>query len=637
MGPFLLFRSRHPFIRNPVEIEGAMMVKRRLWSVLSVVSAVAACVGLCAPSALASDDGVDWRIEDMGVRDAWASGITGEGVTVAVIDSQVVADHPSLEGVDVEYRLALKTGDSCWYSQFDKEDRSRVMRKPGDVTLSTSDGFYTTHGTGMVGLVAGNGKGYDGAMGFQGIAPGAHVVAYPYGFTDKGDMGGMVFQGACIGDDGSSSDLFGSALADAVDSGARVVNMSYTTLPDWGYAPVALHAIRHGVVLVRPRANSTRAGLYDLVGQPVYGQYFPGSVTVNSLTRDGSISATSDVMDGNVSILSPGYGVPIHKGVRTDSKEVVLSDGGNSSAAADLTGYLALVFQKWPDATGNQVLQSLVRNTRGNDSGEARLDPEHKRGFGAVDPERLLSVDPTVYPDVNPLLEWAVRASGEHEETKGMYTDSYSDLKDEYTSRLGDVFSPEGEQIECSKACGLIGREYERERKAWERVEQCRKDGGSDCMRYSATATADEADREAGWDDVKAEYGRGGVSKSSSKSSLPSWFVPAVVGVSVLLVVLLVGGVVLAVVFLGRRRRFRAGSGPVPGGGPASVPGGVPSMPSVPAGRPMPGAPYVDIARTDMPHLNNPTHTTASRVPPTTGAHPGQRPPLPPSVHTQSC
>lgn len=605
------------------------MLKRRLKGLLSVVSAVVACAGLCAPSALASDDGVDWRIEDMGVRDAWASGITGEGVTVAVIDSQVVADHPSLEGVDVEYRLASENGDSCWYRQFDREDRSRVMRKPGDVTLSTSDGFYDTHGTSMVGLIAGNGKGYDGGMGYQGIAPGARVVAYPDGFTDKGDTGGMVFQGACIGDDGSSSDLSGSALADAVDSGARVVNMSYTTLPDWGYAPVALHAIRHGVVLVRGRANDTRAGLYDLVGQPVYGQYFPGSVTVNSLTRDGSVSATSDVMDGNVSILSPGYGVPITREGTTDSREIVLSDGGNSSAAADLTGYLALVFQKWPEATGNQVLQSLVRNTRGNGSGEARLDPEHKRGFGAVDPERLLETDPTAYPDINPLLEWAVRASGEHEETKGMYEhhDGWTGSK----GGLSDPFSPDGDTIECTSACGLIGREYERERKAWERVEQCRKDGGSDCMRYSATATADEADREAGWDDVKAEYGRGGVSKSSSKSSLPSWFVPAVVGGSVLLVVLLVGGVVLGVVLSRRRRGSRAGSGSVPGGGSMpSVPGGVPSMPSVPAGQPMPGAPYVDIARTDMPHLNNPTHTTASRVPPTTGAYPGQRPPLPP-------
>ena len=535
-----------------------MMVGRHLRRTLSAVAVAVACVGLCAPSALA-DDGVDWRIEDMGVRGAWSAGITGEGVTVAVIDSQVVADHPSLEGVDVEYRLASENGDSCWYSQFGKDDRSRVMRKPGDVTLSTSDGFYATHATHMVGLIAGNGKGYDGGMGYQGIAPGAHVIAYPDGFTDKGSTGGMVFQGACIGDDGNSADLSGSALADAVDSGARVVNMSYVTLPDWGYAPVALHAIRHGVVLVRGRDNDTRAGLYDLVGQPAYGQYFPGSVTVNSLARDGSISEHSDVMDGNVSILSPGVGVPTTSQGMTDSREIVFSEGGTSSAAADLTGYLALVFQKWPDATGNQVLQSLVRNTRGNGSGEARLDPEHRRGFGAVDPERLLETDPTAYPDINPLLEWAVKASEEHEETKGMYTGAYSDLEDEYTSRLGDPFSPEGEEIECAKSCELVGKEYEREKKAWKKVEQCRKDGGSDCMKYSATATADEADREGGWDDVKAEYGVGGAVRSS-KSSLPSWFAPAAIGGPAVLTAALFGGIALAVTHVHRKRRRAAGN-----------------------------------------------------------------------------
>lgn len=85
--------------------------------------------------------------------------------------------------------------------------------------------------------------------------------------------------------------------------------------------------------------------------------------------------------------------------------------------------------QRWPDATGNQILQSLIRNTKGNASSGPKLDPEHKRGFGIVDPGKLLSVDPAQYPDVNPLLEWAVKTSGEHEETKGMY---------EYPSPLGE-------------------------------------------------------------------------------------------------------------------------------------------------------------------------------------------------------
>lgn len=134
------------------------------------------------------------------------------------------------------------------------------------------------------------------------------------------------------------------------------------------------------------------------------------------------------MMDGNVSVLSPGVGVPSYRS--TDSREMDLTGGGTSTAAANLSAYLALVMQRWPDATGNQILQSLIRNTKGNASGGPKLDPEHKRGFGIVDPGKLLSVDPTRYPDVNPLLEWAVKTSGEHEETKGMY---------EYPSPLGGM------------------------------------------------------------------------------------------------------------------------------------------------------------------------------------------------------
>ncbi|MFR0573623.1 serine protease, partial [Bifidobacterium apri] len=159
-------------------------------------------------------------------------------------------------------------------------------------------------------------------------------------------------------------------------------------------------------------------------------------------------------------------------------------EGGTSSAAADLTGYLALVFQKWPGATGNQVLQSLVRNTRGNTSGEAVLDPEHRRGFGMVDPARLLSTDPSAYPDVNPLLEWAVKASDRHEETRGMYTGEYSG---EYDTFVSDPFSPEGDKIRCTSVCAMLDTEYRRQAEAWAKVEECRKDGGKDCMQYSAT------------------------------------------------------------------------------------------------------------------------------------------------------
>lgn len=520
----------------------------RLPGMVSALTSCLLCAGLCAQTA-AADGTADWRIEDMGVRDAWNAGLTGKGVKVAVIDNQVVRDYPALADADVTYRLALSHGDSC-HGQYDK---NRVMSKR-DMTLGTADGFNMTHGTVMVALIVGNGRGYDGGAGIQGIAPDASVIAYADSFPTTGPLGGPLVGEGCMDADGNSAGQVESSVTDAVDSGARIINMSFGGGGEnWDYPQAALHALRHGVILVSGRANFTDAGLYDLVGEPAYNEYFPGTVTVNSLARDGTVSATSDVMDGNVSILSPGADTLGYD--YTSQRELSLGDGGTSTAAADLTGYLALAVQKWPEATGNQILQSLVRNTKGNDSGEARLDGEHRTGFGAVDLPRLLSVDPTGYPDVNPLLEWAVKASERHEETKGMYTE-HSDWTDT-TLVESDPFSPSGEKVACTTACELVGREYRRQARAWRKVEQCRRDGGSDCMRWSATATADRADRQADAD--------------AGSSALPGWVVP-VAGVAALVVV---GGIVAAVV-----ARRRAQGRRRPPQGPAAAVGGGPVYPS---------------------------------------------------------
>ena len=85
---------------------------RKVRGVVSALVAVLACVGLCVPSAVASD-GVDWRIDDMGVRDAWAQGITGKGVKVAVLDDPIVSDYPALAGADVLRILPRRGRMAC--------------------------------------------------------------------------------------------------------------------------------------------------------------------------------------------------------------------------------------------------------------------------------------------------------------------------------------------------------------------------------------------------------------------------------------------------------------------------------------------------------------------------------------------
>ena len=581
--------------------------------VVSALAAVLACAGLCVPSAVASD-GVDWRIDDMGVRDAWASGITGKGVKVAVLDNQIVSDYPALAGADVSYKLVTEGGQPCHR----KSDPSQTT-SADDPTLDSSSGFVITHGTAMVSLIVGNGNGWDGGAGIQGIAPGASVTAYMVGYPLKGRLGGVGTLGVCVDDAGKGVDLDKPSIRDAVSSGARIINMSYV---DDGSDPSGvrddiLYALRHGVVVVSARDNSVRAGMYDLVGEPGMNNYFPGEVTVNAVDSAGNLQESSDVMDGNVSVLSPGVGVPSYRS--TDSREMDSTGGGTSTAAANLSAYLALVMQRWPDATGNQILQSLVRNTKGNASSGPKLDPEHKRGFGIVDPGKLLSVDPAQYPDVNPLLEWAVKTSGEHEETKGMY---------EYPSPLGEhgaadtgEFSPDGDTVMYTPDTALVGRELQRQQAAWEKVESCRADGGSDCMKYSATATAVEEDGKVVGDMA---------SDASGSSVVPSWVVPVVLAGAGVLVL---AGVVLAVVLVRRMRRARdAGrivpAGPVGGSGVPPVPYGVAPSYGGPAARSAPVAGSYPDAGAPSGYAYPPTQAPKPDL--QQASRPASQPPLPP-------
>ena len=532
-------------------------MKRFVQRLVGAVVAVVMAGAVCTPVAMADDAdsfASYWYVDDMGVRDAWKQGITGEGVKVAVIDSQVVSDYPGFADANISYKAVLENGLASCTAQ---TKRGTVILKASDPSLKAGErGIYATHGTEMVARIVGNGAGYDGSPGIIGVAPGAEITAYADG-VDSG-LGGSAMDKKCKDDNGEVVAYLYLTFSEVIRHDYRIINMSYGTTIESGPDDVAAYvsALRKGIILVSGRDNDTYPGANDFVGMPLNNSYFPGEITVNSINPDGSLSSTSDVMDGNVAILSPGTNMPVYPW--GDGKVAEVGDGGTSSATAILSGYLALVLQKWPKATGNQVLQSLIRNTKGNESGEPQLDPEHKRGFGEVDVTKLLSVDPTQYPDINPLLAWAYETSEKHEETRGMYTD-HSDWKHDYGAT--DPFSPDGERINATKNTDLVGREYERQKAAWKKVEQCRSDGGSDCMKYSATNTADETDGKAALSDT-----------SDRKNGAPLWVWFAVGGMGILVVV---GGIALAVVLSKRSKKgcsrhggSASGRGPLPPANP---------------------------------------------------------------------
>lgn len=134
-----------------------------------------------------------------------------------------------------------------------------------------------------------------------------------------------------------------------------------------------------------------------------YPAVFNGVISVGSFGPDGAVmldylgspstSAWVDVVAPGVQMLIQGSG-----GNWTDTS----IGEGNSFATPIVAGNLALAIQKYPEATHDQVIQSLIHNT-GSKPHELARDTTF--GYGIVDTISLLAADPTQYEDVNPLLD----------------------------------------------------------------------------------------------------------------------------------------------------------------------------------------------------------------------------------------
>lgn len=523
-----------------------MTTDRPVFSVCSGVLAASLLLVL-SPSAYADDMGGLWPVKDSAVVSAHEAGLDGSGVKIGVLDTRVVSDYPGLSDANIEYRLGSFVNTTT-----DKPDECLIKDVPLQKTVTSKEGdVYSSHGTYMLTWLVGNGKSWDASQGVTGLVPKSDVLFLTGGQDGAGGLT-ITCDGMAIGSD------IDKDVSTAVDWGARIINMSNGGgVGDYGYDGM-LKALRHGVIIVSGRSNDKETDAVvngsstdAMTGDPRERSSFPGVIRNNEVGPDGQIAGISDVADANVNILSPGDQVLRPS---DNSTHISVDTGGTSTGSAVLSGYLALAVQKWPDATGNQILQSLVRNTKGNGSGEAKLDPGHKRGYGQVDVARLLTVDPTQYPDVNPILEAQVTAAARLSDDRAKwYTQDCSKNPD----GVGDLLDADSYPVPCQ--AGEIGREYERQKAAWKKVEQCRSDGGSDCMRYSATNTADEA----GGRTVLPDTGDGKDVVKSSGVPVRVWFSIGGVGVFVV-----AGGIVLAVVLSKRGKRRSRHGGPASGRGP---------------------------------------------------------------------
>ena len=343
----------------------------------TAVSALAAVVALGMAlmptlSASAETAGSNWWYAKYDVAGAQAAGWTGAGIKVAVIDGQINSSLPVFQGAN------LKIYPTSFCNNI----------TPADTTTANRG---SVHGSDVTALLVGNGTGTGSVAG---IAPKAIVSFYADGNSD-GTLNGCPTTQI----DGLTYTSFGRAILKAIGDGNRIISMSQegSESPSGDTHAVA-QAVAKGIVLVVGQPNTVAEA----------AQRFPadanGVVGTNAFDDQGNLQ----VHDGKTTAYSTTTVVAAGDRFPTQaSAGNVWGDNGNSVTGSSLAtplmaGMLALTLQKYPTATGNQLIQSLILNTSAKDHPLSFDSAGY--GYGPASLSHLLRVDPTQYPDTNPLL-----------------------------------------------------------------------------------------------------------------------------------------------------------------------------------------------------------------------------------------
>ncbi|XMN06015.1 S8 family serine peptidase [Streptomyces griseobrunneus] len=311
--------------------------------------------GVAQPAAAADVQSKQWYLSAMQAEEMWKIS-TGKGIKVAVIDTGVNPNTPSLKG------QVLKGFDATGAAGDENDD-------------------YDGHGTNMAELIAGTGAG----GGLKGLAPGSKII--PMRVTDT------EFQKK----HSVNARDFEDAIRAAADSEAKIISMSFGSLYSTrGEREAVKYAESKGKLFFAAVGNDG-AGR----NEEEYPAAYPQVVGVASADRNGKVAEYSQ--NGNtVDIAAPGQEIPQW----CDNSFQRYCDGGSgtSSATAIASASAALVWSANPDWTANQVLNVLF-DTAGRDWEKGTLSKY--LGHGLIRPAMNIlkgKGDPGD-PDISPLTE----------------------------------------------------------------------------------------------------------------------------------------------------------------------------------------------------------------------------------------
>lgn len=266
----------------------------------------------------------DVSIPLVGAPAAWAAGLTGGGVRVAVLDTGLDVDHPDLAG---------------------------AVAGTADFTGTHGDGTVDRlgHGTHVASILAGSGAASGGR--YRGMAPDARL----YSAT-------VCTSGGCP----ESAILDGMSWA-VRDKGAKVVNLSLGE-PDTPGTDLLEEAVErltdaYGTLFVAAAGND---------GTVLSPASAPAALSVGASTEDDTLARE---LAGKPDIVAPGVAITA---ARSDDSGLpgtaYTTLSGTSAAAPHVAGAAALLAQQHPEWSPAQLEASLIGAATPLPGGVGRLD-----------------------------------------------------------------------------------------------------------------------------------------------------------------------------------------------------------------------------------------------------------------------
>lgn len=291
----------------------------------------------------------DWNLNAVGAPAAWAAGYTGEGITVAVVDTGVDLDHPDLVG-----NLYVNPGEIAGNGVDDDgngfvDDVNGYDFVSGDSRPDDTNG----HGTHVAGTIAAANNG----IGATGVAPDARILPV-----------------RVLGGNGSGTDSSVAAgIRYAAEVGAHIINLSL----GGGYSTRIANAIEYatslGSLVVAAAGNESAS-------DPAYpARYSALSSSVLSVgafdSRERIAGFSNDVgRSGSVQVDAPGVGI-----YSTYVGGGYGSLSGTSMASPHVAALAALTLSANPNLTSPELRSLLVSGTIGKSVGSDAIGNSNAR------------------------------------------------------------------------------------------------------------------------------------------------------------------------------------------------------------------------------------------------------------------